>query len=69
MSYGTGKLDNEYARELRAIDASKTVWMALAFSFAVRCGTEPGDVAAVILEEWHTLHVQGIVPQRPRAKR
>jgi hypothetical protein len=34
MSYGRSKSDNEYARLAFEVDAPKTVWMALAVSFA-----------------------------------
>lgn len=67
MGYGRGKTDNEYSREVLDIDASKTVWMAIAFSFAQRiaCGTTE-DAASLCYSEWQALHQNGIVPQKPR---
>lgn len=66
MSYGIGKKDNEYARELLDIDAPKTVFMAIAYSFAVRIAGNSVDAHTLIMDEWRTLHNNGIVPQRPR---
>jgi hypothetical protein len=66
MSIGIGKTDNEYAREVRDIDASKTVWMAIAFSFALRIAGNPTAARELCYSEWETLHDNGIVPQRPR---
>ncbi len=66
MSYGQSKTDNEYARELVGIDAPKTVFMAICFSYAIRLGIEPGDAAEEIYREWQILHANGIVPQKPR---
>jgi hypothetical protein len=43
MSYGEGKKNNGYARAARNVQASKTVWMAIAVSFAERL--EPGLLA------------------------
>jgi hypothetical protein len=74
MGYGQGKLDNEYARQLEAIDASKTVWMAIAFSFAARilegeAERDPSKAADLCLTEWTALHANGIVPQKPKRTR
>lgn len=70
MSYGAGKLSNEYARTVRDIDASKTVWAALAFSFAMRlCGDDQTAAHRMVLDEWAILHANGIVPQKPRVSR
>ncbi len=66
MSYGLGKTDNEYSRLVLDVDAPKTVWMALAVSFAIRCGIDVGDVGDAVFAEWGRLHVDGIVPQKPR---
>lgn len=69
MGYGVGKLDNAYSRTVLDVDASKTVWMAIAVSFAARiAGVDPGDPAVrqLVLEEWTVLHQNRIVPQRPR---
>lgn len=71
MSYGLGKKDNEYARELLNIDAPKTVWMALAYSFAARIMEGEGvhassAVEALVWSEWEILHANNIVPQKPR---
>jgi hypothetical protein len=64
---GLGKLDNEYATAVRDIDASKTVWMALAFSFAQRLSDDdPVKARFLLMDEWAKLHDNGIVPQRPR---
>ncbi len=67
MGYGIGKKDNEYARLVLHIDAPKTVWMAIAVSFANRL--EDGifaEVPGAIQREWATLHLNGIVPQKVR---
>lgn len=68
MGYGIGKKDNEYAREVVGIDAPKTVWMAIALSFAMRiaAGTTQ-DAVDLCATEWQVLHENGIVPQKPRA--
>ena len=60
---------NEYATALSAFNVPKTVWMALAFSFADRLTGGRLDVEAIrslIREEWRILHDNGIVPQKPR---
>jgi len=68
MSYGVGKKDNEYARLVCNVDASKTVWMALAVAFAMQAtGASFKTVDAAIMAEWETLYANGIVPQKPRA--
>ena len=62
------KRSNEYAQATR-INAPKTVWMALAYSFAVRCSSDPDSptiIEAALYDEWRILHQNGIVPQRPR---
>lgn len=67
MSYGRSKRDNEYARELLDVDAPKTVFMAIAFAFALRLVDDDRRRARQLVEdEWRTLHENGIVPQRPR---
>lgn len=73
MGYGLGKKGNEYAREVIDIDATKTVWMAIAFSLAMRIvegeGSDASDVkraADLCFEEWAVLNQNGIVPQKPR---
>lgn len=73
MSYGLAKRDNTYARALHHIDAPKTVWMAIAASFAARIIGE-GEIAtdkinALIIEEWQALYDNGIVPQRVRVSK
>jgi hypothetical protein len=60
-----GKIGNEYARYIRAIDAPKAVWQAIAVSFAMRImGGEIG-VHDLIRGEWDKLHTNDIVPQKP----
>lgn len=73
MAYGRGKRDNSYARLAFDVDAPKTVWMALAVSFAAMTVESAEDLLAdkvrlqkMLREEWATLHENGIVPQRPR---
>jgi hypothetical protein len=69
MAIGIGKTSNEYANHVSDIDAPKTVWMAIAASFAMRImGGEMG-VHELIEGEWDKLHANGIVPQRPRRRR
>jgi hypothetical protein len=73
MAYGRGKKDNSYARLAFDVDAPKTVWMALAVSFAAMT-VESAEVLLedklrlqkMLREEWQTLYDNGIVPQRPR---
>lgn len=62
-----GKVGNEYADELAGIDASKTVWKAIAFSFAMHLAGEQGAVG-LCFSEWEALHSNGIVPQKPKRK-
>jgi hypothetical protein len=67
MSYGRGKNDNSYARRVFDIDAPKTVWMAIAFSLAMRIREDDFALAAQeVYAEWEALHANGIVPQKPR---
>lgn len=73
MAYGRGKRDNNYARLVFEVDAPKTVWMALAVSFAAMTVNSADELLEdklrlqkMIREEWATLHENGIVPQRPR---
>jgi hypothetical protein len=69
VSYGIGKKDNEYARLVHHVDASKTVWMAIAVSFAMQATQgQLETIDAAIMAEWETLHANGIVPQKPRAR-
>jgi hypothetical protein len=70
MSLGIGKTTNAYARTIEDIDASKTVFMAIAVSFALRIGgTGNIDQARqLVMEEWVALHQNGIVPQKPRKR-
>lgn len=73
MAYGRGKKDNSYARLVFDVDAPKTVWMALAVSFAAMTCESAEELLAdkvklqkMMREEWGCLHDNGIVPQRPR---
>lgn len=67
MSYGQAKKDNSYARRVLDIDAPKTVWMAIAFSFAMRLREDDFALAAQeCMDEWQALYVNRIVPQKPR---
>lgn len=64
---GIVKKDNEYANQVRALEGSKAVWMAIAFSFAMRLSDEnPEQARTICLEEWTALHRNGIVTQRPK---
>lgn len=73
MAHLKNKL-NEYAT-LSGDDlfekAPKSVWAALAVSFASRNAGPDGesldgvDVRRALLDEWKILHEQGIVPQKP----
>ena len=61
------KRSNDYAAVIHDIDAPKTVWMAIAFSLALRLNDDKyGAAQAMLREEWRVLHENGIVPQRPR---
>lgn len=73
MSYGVGKKDNSYSRLALNVDAPKTVWMALAVSFAAMTVESAEDLLEdrprlerLLMDEWQTLHDNGIVPQKPR---
>lgn len=70
MSYGRSKNDNEYARLVFEVDAPKTVWMAIAFSFAMRLivDNDATKAKALVEDEWRALYLNGIVPQKPRLK-
>lgn len=63
-----GKRSNEYAARLfLELDGSKTVYMAIAFSLAMRVvGDDVDKATALVREEWATLHANGILPQAPR---
>jgi hypothetical protein len=65
----TAKLYNEYAAAFGKLyaDTPKTVFAAIAYSFAMRLSEDqPKAALALFAEEWQILHVQGIVPQRPK---
>ena len=67
MSIGISKTTNEYADLVMGIDAPKTVWMAIAFSLAHRLvDGSTQDAVTLCADEWQLLHVNGIVPQKPR---
>lgn len=73
MAYGRAKRDNSYARLAFEIEAPKTVWMALAVSFAaMTCESaellleDKIRLQKLLREEWQTLYDNGIVPQRPK---
>lgn len=68
------KTGNEYAAVVgRQIDAPKTVWMAIALSFAMRLNGGAGDnwQAGIddCADEWQALFDNQIVPQQPRGTR
>ena len=64
------KTSNEYARAIVSYERiPKAVLAAVAYSFASRLipdGDSPTMVEMAILDEWDTLHQNGIVPQEPR---
>lgn len=68
MPYGRSKRDNRFAKLVFAIDAPKTVWMALAVSFAHMhgYGLDERTMTTEMMGEWGSLHRQGIVPQKPK---
>lgn len=69
MGIGIGKTTNEYARMVNGCDASKTVWMAIAVSFADRLGLAHIEDSLAMTKamraEWLALYDNGIVPQKP----
>jgi hypothetical protein len=70
MSVGIGKTSNEYAAQLYDVNASKTVFMAIAYSLAMRLTDDNDEKAAALVKaEWHSLYDAGIVPQKPRIGR
>jgi len=67
MGYGVGKKDNPYSHAIVDIDGTKTVFMAIALSFALRITEGNIDAARqLVMNEWQALHDNGIVPQKPR---
>jgi hypothetical protein len=65
------KLSNEYAKAFGALYAKtpKAVFAAIAFSLASEGGDFPNEGLIRFHDEWHTLHVNGIVPQLPPKER
>lgn len=63
------KLRNEYVAALGEFYARtpKAVFAAIALSYATRlfAKTEGTDSIDVLVEEWKTLHENGIIPQNP----
>lgn len=63
------KTGNEYAHALTTFSRiPKAVLAAIAYSFAskiIEDHDSPTMVEAAILDEWLTLHQNGIVPQKP----
>jgi hypothetical protein len=60
---------NEYIQALeRGVFDSipKSVFAAIAISYLVNHGVAFEDVTEEIMNEWQTLHLNGIVPQKPR---
>lgn len=65
---GVFKLQNEYADALGAElyeRTPKAVLAAIAVSALTTGGERLGEAAKLLLKEWETLHLNGIVPQRP----
>jgi hypothetical protein len=63
------KTSNEYAKQIdrKLFELMpKTVLAALVVSYLDRLsGGEDHDINAEILEEWNTLYLNGVVPQKP----
>jgi hypothetical protein len=62
------KLNNDYARALGEqlfADMPKTVLAAVAVSALTTGGEELSEAAVRVAREWHILHLNGIVPQKP----
>lgn len=62
------KLGNEYAQQFAHLyeQTPKAVFAAIAFSLAFISEEENAEAAiAKCLREWHALHINGIVPQKP----
>lgn len=64
-----GDLTNEY-QNLAGPEVfektPKSVWAAMAVSFAIRLAEDdPTKVRAILGQEWEALHANGIVPQKP----
>jgi len=66
------KTHNDYARCIVDYERiPKAVLAAIAYSFASRLiedNDSPTMVDAAIMDEWATLHINGIVPQKPTAR-
>lgn len=65
---GVGKLFNDYAAQFTRFDSiPKTVFAAIAFSFAMRLNADdPKAALEECYREWETLTKNGIVRQSPR---
>ena len=59
---------NEYVKAYPNFEITpKTVIAAIAFSLATMIeGEEEGSAAKLLVKEWETLHLAGIVKQKPR---
>lgn len=60
---------NEYVSTLGRdfTETPKTVYAAIALSFAMRLTGDDWNAAkALLANEWETLHANGILPQKPR---
>lgn len=65
MSVGIGKLSNEYARQLYGVEASKTVFMAIAYSLAVQlCDGRMEQARALVLADVRA----ALIPVVPRER-
>lgn len=54
--------------DLRLYEACpKAVFAAIAASFIINHQAR-GELSAELLREWYTLHINGVVPQRPPGK-
>jgi hypothetical protein len=63
------KLRNEYVNALGRdyAETPKAVYAALAFALAMRLSEDNPEAArALLAEEWLTLHVCGVIPQKPK---
>lgn len=70
---GVFKKENDYQKLLTREfydKCPKAVLAAIAVSYVLNhLGTKPEEAEEVILNEWHLLHNNGIIPQKPFRER
>jgi hypothetical protein len=63
---GVGKIHNEYAAQIKPYGkVPKAVFAAIAVSVLTSGGSDLDQAEELLINEWWTLHENGIVPQKP----